>query len=97
MLSYFYVKNRVGLKEDKAEDNYTIYPNPTQSKFIIKTGLMIENQLQCLVYDAFGNLLKTQALTNYQTEIELPEIPGLYLIKIIKSDGNFLIKKVIKE
>jgi sugar lactone lactonase YvrE/PKD repeat protein len=97
MLSYFYVTNKVGIAENIANDTYTIYPNPTHSNVLIETETPIENQLQCMVYDALGNLLNTHALSNLKTEITLPDPTGLYLIKILKPDGNFLLKKVIKE
>ncbi|WP_153802434.1 T9SS type A sorting domain-containing protein [Paludibacter jiangxiensis] len=55
-------------------------------------GLDVMKQL--LVYTPTGQLCKQKELNGYETSIDLPSIPGVYLVKIVTNKGA-VTKKVI--
>lgn len=75
---------------DASTANVSVYPNPSQGNFNIKTTKGIS---AVEVYSTLGKMVykgKTSA-------ISLPNIPeGLYLLKITTSDRKVITKKVVK-
>ena len=74
----------------------TIYPNPTHQSITIELEEARDGG-QCEVYNACGNLMSTYTLNTTNTEILLPEANGMYLLKILTTNGNNILRKVMKE
>lgn len=68
---------------------FDVYPNPTYG--IIKTNTTID---QMKIYNNLGQLVLSNSGKN---EIDMTNInPGLYIVKIIGSEGNLSFRRVIK-
>jgi len=80
----------------------TIYPNPSQGKFIIEYSLTKESPVTLNVWDATGRNVMYQTTVqqagNNQSEINLEAMPdGIYLVRIKSIDGDKVVKVVVKK
>jgi hypothetical protein len=76
----------VGLNEIISDNQFLIYPNPSQGSFSISSNeMIIKGSIQ--IYDVFGkNIFKQNIFTSSKQEINLENISaGIYLLKI--NDG----------
>lgn len=72
-----------------------IAPNPVVTQFVI-TG-MEKGKNNVAVYDASGQWMKTQLITQSQGAVNIFNLePGFYTVKITSETGNTVIKKIIK-
>ncbi len=86
------VTSTAAIGDISIEDGLSIYPNPTNGAFTVK----LEGEYRLTITDARGRLILTQDDVN-QSEIDLSSYEsGVYFVKIQK-DGDFAIKKLIKE
>lgn len=86
----------VGLNNLFIDNNYTIYPNPTNGFITISFDDHIDN-LEIEVLSQTGQVLKKTAAnnTNYQ-EIDISDLPyGFYIVRI-KGDDKFAMEKTLK-
>lgn len=91
----------VGLKENKRETNFSIYPNPTNSNeislFYVITN---EDKYEITVLNTVGQIVRTKSLNNqttgmYSETIDLNGLEkGLYFIKL-KGNNNEGTQKII--
>lgn len=84
----------VGVGEINEPESYvSIFPNPTNGKFQIKTEAEI-NSIEVL--DVFGRRILYSE--SNQTEINISNfINGIYFVRMIDSDENRITKKIIKQ
>jgi hypothetical protein len=84
---------------DVENSNFEILPNPNNGKFAIKSLIEIENSesVNFYVYDLAGKLLlKTKLKDNMN--IDLSDYKeGIYVLKIIDSNGKVEVKKIFKQ
>lgn len=88
----------VGLDNDKAFKNITIYPNPTNKFVEIKSK---NAQIQNIeIYDIYGkklnNITTNKAKQSNKLKLDISSLQkGIYFIKIQTTQGN-IVKKIIK-
>jgi hypothetical protein len=78
-------------------NNLLVYPNPANHTLILKSGDFLVLNMQYYLYDAHGNLLKTEKISDAQTTIDMQKmIPATYFLRVFQ--GNTIIKtfKIIK-
>jgi hypothetical protein len=83
-----------GIKE-KAE--YMLYPNPVRNLLTIEVLSKKSNQSGIVyLYDMHGRQVLTKVLESTQTDIDVSKLPpAIYLVRIIKEDGNTFANKII--
>lgn len=87
----------LSVKEAKEDDNpLVVYPNPFNHLITLQYEIK-GTQAQISIFNAFGKLIRSMSINQYQTTIDLSnEANGIYFIQLI--DGNrVLTKKVIKQ
>lgn len=77
-------------------DNHTdmqIFPNPTANYIIIAHSLHQDYAL----FDMYGNLVKIGTIENYQTRVDMVELPaGVYFLNLVDNEHHLTTKKVVK-
>ena len=90
---YFENVTMVGTKEEYAEIDLDVYPNPTSNILTIKTTALIE---KIEVYNSIGQLTNV-----YRGNMDLINVSGwgtgIYLLKIVNDQGQFTTKEILKE
>ena len=86
-------------KEEKVitkEESLKIFPNPSDKYFTIQTT---EIPIQIILYNSQGvQLIDYSKIESNFTKIDLSgEASGIYFLKIRKADGEYVIKKLIKQ
>ncbi len=78
------------------EENIIIFPNPSNNYFTIEST---EIPKQIILYNSQGiQLLDYSKFESTITKIDLSgEAAGIYFLKIKKADGEYIIKKLIKQ
>lgn len=72
--------------QDPVQTQFDIYPNPTQDYFQIKSSTYFNNSL-LLIYDLYGNKLKSQMISQDNKSIDIRNLPsGSYLLFIVEGD-----------
>jgi hypothetical protein len=75
---------------------FSIYPNPNDGTFFIKSNLNISNYFYT-IYDNNGQSLATGIINNDQQKIIIPNLTmGLYIIKINYDDNEFTTKIIVQ-
>lgn len=78
------------------EESLKIYPNPSHNYFTVQTT---ETPKQIILYNSQGiQLIDYSKIESNVTKIDLSaEASGIYFLKIRKADGEYVIKKLIKQ
>ena len=85
----------VGINENGETGLITVYPNPTEGTTHISCTYPEANSLK--VYDVYGKMVKSQAITEETTELNLSQCAnGLYFVRIFSSENVLGTVKVIK-
>lgn len=75
----------------------SIYPNPTTDYLTVRIENYETDNLQFMVFDINGKLLKTVKATGNQTEILTSEfVPSSYFIKVIDGKKEIKTFKIVK-
>lgn len=90
------VCDTLGLNEVESIKAIAVYPNPESQYFMITSPQFKIDELE--VYNALGQLVKTQKLTQTNNNINIEELaPGSYYLRIY-NEGKFLkSEKIIKK
>jgi len=85
----------VGIKENRIQDNITVFPNPTTGELTIDNGQWTIKGVE--LFDVYGK--KKLSIINCQLSIEKLEIShlasGIYFLKI-ETENNVVVEKIIK-
>jgi len=77
----------------------TVYPNPTTSgnivNFLLKLPDGIEADAEAFIFDMNGKIVTQFKITNYLTEVMLDVAAGTYTVRIVATNGDEFIDKVI--
>lgn len=87
----------VGLIENSFSDQLTVYPNPTDGKFTVKSDNILES-LNVRLHSLTGQLILNknfQYINNIQLEINQPS--GIYILETIDEQGNKTALKIVKQ
>lgn len=75
--------------------NTTIYPNPSNGKYIIED---VPQSSKLIVTNVLGKVILTESINTNNYEINITEEPnGIYFIKLIDNSDKYFLVKVIKE
>jgi len=89
-----YLLNHVGIDE-KSEQLFTVYPNPTPDIFNIKFSK--NGEYKITLYDQNGKIISVKNLSNAEGKINLSGLPnGVYVLKI-ENDNRNMFTKIIKK
>jgi len=81
--------------EDSHKPTFSLYPNPSTG--LIQLGNLTED-FNLYLYNSVGKLLHSEDLkAAEQFTYQLPEIEGLYFLKLIDTEGRAKTMKVVKE
>ena len=79
--------------DDHEMTKISLYPNPTNGIFTIKG----EDIDKIEVYNAQGQLIRTQMISGDRAEIDLSNVVnGLYLVRIMSGKGTLTERKIVK-
>lgn len=83
----------LGVDEIKKEQDVWLYPNPTAGLFRLET----EQELNSIeILDVFGKQLYYSEKN--QTEINISDfVNGIYFVRLVDSNDNVVVKKVVKQ
>ncbi|MGZ4060735.1 MAG: SBBP repeat-containing protein, partial [Bacteroidia bacterium] len=85
------------ITENAAENNISIYPNPTNGLFSIALASS-EKNISMEIYNNIGELVYSKQNTDTQTLIDLKNnAAGFYFIKVMSENKIVGIKKIIRE
>ena len=90
-INYKFISCAVGLNENNPSIFESIYPNPSNGVYTIKTDGEIEDWF---IYNSFGKIIahgKTKGINISD------HLSGLYYIKIILEDKTYTILKIVKQ
>lgn len=79
-----------------AKSNMVIYPNPTEGRITIENLSKNSNTRGFItIFNIHGQMLLTESLQEYSTEIDLSLLPqGVYTVHITNNDGTVQIKLI---
>jgi hypothetical protein len=89
----------VGISIDKADRNFSIYPNPNNGEFNIKVETLNSEQYTIEIYNNLGaSVWKQEDVTvngSYKAHVVLSESPsGIYMVAL-RNKANTIVKKLI--
>ncbi len=80
----------------KPENNFMVYPNPTQGKITFSASMDISLK-KVLVFDTHGRKIKEVIPNKTQNQIDLSKLPsGIYFLQLFSEKGQS-VQKIIKE
>lgn len=93
--AYQLLATTTAIKNNFLEDDFLVFPNPTQHSFSIKNmGLSTINLIQ--FYDYSGKMLLSFN-AHSTNELDISHLPsGIYFIKVATENGN-VVKKIMKD
>ncbi|MGK0386599.1 MAG: ligand-binding sensor domain-containing protein [Patiriisocius sp.] len=81
---------------DAFRSNFTISPNPASDIITINANGFEMETLN--VYNVLGSLVREQGISVHTTQVSVQDLSsGIYLLKFSNSDGDAVVKKIIKE
>ncbi len=76
---------------DFAENEVSIFPNPTKDKFYINFENIPESTYKLQLFNGLGELILTQLTNEKSNNITIPEaIPGMYFMVLSNLENNFV-------
>ena len=86
-----------GIKQNSIKQvAFTIYPNPSNGNFTIKTNNLKDNT-QLIIYNQLGQIVLTKQLNNEFTNLNLDVSAGVYQVRIVSGNELIYQTKIIKE
>jgi hypothetical protein len=84
-----------GINENNSHANISVYPNPNQGSFTIKTN---SNEVKDLIIvDHLGRTIKQMSIIDRETKIDLTkESNGIYYLLLLQNGQQIYSKKLIK-
>ncbi|GDX51458.1 hypothetical protein LBMAG27_05050 [Bacteroidota bacterium] len=79
------------------ENNFVVFPNPTDENITVQ---LLQSSVDCNIeiLNTLGQILFSEIINDKSETINLKSFSsGIYFVKIITADGNFAVKKIVKE
>ena len=80
--------------DEEIDVSIHVFPNPTNDQLTLEAG--DPNNLSYELYDLQGRSLSKHAITNLQTHIDVLQVAGTYILKVMKSRRTVKLFKVIR-
>ncbi len=94
--SFIYSKI-VFLQQGEKENQYTVYPTPSNTQFTIHATNAMNGSIHAILYDAIGRQCWAKQLTGSNTVVDTHQLPnGQYLLKITDEKKSQGIKILVK-
>ncbi len=77
----------LGIEDEKAIENVKIYPNPLKNFLAIQSAIEIQN---IEIHDVSGKLIESKKVSSNQIEIPIDLENGIYLVKLIALNSEFI-------
>lgn len=81
----------VGIKEVKSKEQLSLYPNPTNGKFVV------EGEGQIIFYNVLGEEVHSEKISKNETIDFTAKAKGVYVYKIISTDKKVYSGRVVVE
>ncbi len=93
--------NLTGITDFNTKNDFAVYPNPTNSTFIIETNITKNENIKITLYNVMGesvlNIEEESISTRYQKQIDIEKLPaGIYFLSF-QTEGYNTIKKIVKQ
>lgn len=99
----FWVTNSVGTTyktirqstmKDKNENNFKVYPNPSNGRFNVETDISTPNN-RVKIFDITGKLVYTTIIQDVKTEIDLTDkqLKSVYIMTVYNKIGELINKE----
>ncbi|MEK6615947.1 MAG: T9SS type A sorting domain-containing protein [Bacteroidota bacterium] len=76
------------------EIQFSVSPNPTDGKFQVAIGNLQFAKIQ--IMDVLGNIIMSSVIGHQSSVVDLSGTPrGIYFVKVLDTNGNFGVKKII--
>jgi hypothetical protein len=76
-------------------ENFHLFPNPNNGQFTL--DLQSAHTAQLFIYDALGQLVKSQQIQPGTQQIALNVPVGIYLVRVVTTDGKVSQQRVVVE
>lgn len=93
----FYSNLILGNEKVKFDRDFSLFPNPANNEFFLKSNRTSLDDLQVEIYDFSGKLISTQKISagkSVKTEVLSN---GIYTVKVIGNDFNSAAKLIIRK
>ncbi len=96
---YIHKMKPIGLStlENSFENNFKIYPNPTENNLILEFGKVFKN-LNLVLRNSLGQILDVKSARHInRMEIKIDEVSGVYLLEISDQKNQIAVVRIIKK
>jgi len=95
--TYSLYVNNIGIIEDRGQEQISVFPNPTTGRCYVDLGVET-NVFKIRISTITGKFLDEYTYNSSRMiELNLPKEKGIYLLEIIKDNGNSEFVKVVKQ
>ena len=86
-----------GIKENRFASSINVYPNPTSKTLTIDLGQNF-HQVEAIVRNIYGQIIHRETYNSIKIfRLEIEAVPGIYLVEIYSSRGDFTSLKFLKQ
>lgn len=78
-------------------NSMTVYPNPVQKGGNVTITLAEETEMQVEVINTIGEVVSVENYGMSHAVVTMPEIPGIYMIRIVTGNNSTMFRKVVVE
>lgn len=82
---------------NELSSSMAVYPNPVQKGGNVTITLAEETEMQVEVLNTLGEVVSAEKYGMSQAVVTMPEIPGIYMIRIVTGNNNTMFRKVVVE
>ncbi len=84
------------VEEEDKQFGFTVYPNPSSGEFELKMTGTTFNRIE--IYNLLGVNIWNSAISTSELKIDCPvKVPGIYFIRLYKSNGQSITQKIAIE
>jgi hypothetical protein len=100
-MPFFYNFVPTGINDPTLSSSLSIYPNPTEGKFVLEGGLEQAGKLNLTLTDAMGRVLSNEVVESnglqFRHELNLSDYAsGVYFLQV-ETDGKSAVKRIVKK
>ena len=87
-------RGTTGLSE--MSDSMTVYPNPVDKGGQISIMLAVDTEsMQVEVVNTLGEVVSVETFGQSQANVTMPDMPGVYMVRIVTGNNNTMFRKVV--
>jgi photosystem II stability/assembly factor-like uncharacterized protein len=90
--------NIINTVHSSGNSNVAVYPNPATDNLIVSINKTIKSNLQLLISDPLGRIVKSEILKANETNIDIKDLhTGVYFIKIMNGELLYFSQSILKK